>query len=153
LLILAIGFSNVFGLQYLIPSGQDKKFTISVTCGAIANFSLNLVLIKFLNSYGAAIATVIAESVVTIVMFCFLRKNISLLEILKISTKYLISGAIMGVPCVIVGKMLSPSIINTFLIVAMGVLIYFVSLLVMKDPFLLELLTRLTGGLKLRKSK
>jgi O-antigen/teichoic acid export membrane protein len=51
-LIIIIGFSNIFGLQYLIPSGQDKKFTIAVTCGAITNLVLNFIMIRFWWSIG-----------------------------------------------------------------------------------------------------
>ena len=150
-LILAIGLSNVFGLQYLIPAGEDKKFTISVTCGAVTNFLLNLVLIRLFNSYGAALATIIAETVVAIVMFCFIRKNISLVEIYKSSVKYLISGIIMFVPCFLVGRILEPSIINTFIIVLVGVVVYVICLILMKDEFFLETTNRLISRLPIKK--
>lgn len=150
-LILAIGLSNVFGLQYLIPAGEDKKFTISVTGGAITNFSLNLVLIRLFKSYGAAIATIVAETVVTIIMFCFIRKNVSLRKILKSSVKYLISGIIMFVPCFIVGRILEPSIINTFIIVFIGVVVYLICLILLKDEFFFETAKRLTSRLPVKK--
>ena len=150
-LILAIGLSNVFGLQYLIPAGEDKKFTISVTCGAFTNFLLNLVLIRLFKSYGAAIATIVAETVVTVIMFCFIRKNVSLCEILKNSTKYLISGIIMFVPCFVLGRILEPSIINTFIIVFIGVVVYLICLILLKDKFFLEIANRLTSRLPIKK--
>ena len=150
-LILAIGLSNVFGLQYLIPAGEDKKFTISVTCGAFTNFLLNLVLIRLFKSYGAAIATIVAETVVTVIMFCFIRKNVSLCEILKNSTKYLISGIIMFVPCFVLGRILEPSIINTFIIVFIGVVVYLICLILLKDEFFLEIANRLTSRLPIKK--
>ena len=150
-LILAIGLSNVFGLQYLIPAGEDKKFTISVTCGAITNFLLNLVLIRLFKSYGAAIATIVAETVVAIIMFCFIRKNVSIREILKSSVKYLISGIIMFVPCFILGRILEPSIINTFIIVFTGVVVYLICLTLLKDKFFFEITNRLTSRLPIKK--
>ena len=150
-LILAIGLSNVFGLQYLIPADEDKKFTISVTCGAFTNFLLNLVLIRLFKSYGAAIATIVAETVVTVIMFCFIRKNVSLCEILKNSTKYLISGIIMFVPCFVLGRILEPSIINTFIIVFIGVVVYLICLILLKDEFFLEIANRLTSRLPIKK--
>lgn len=150
-LILAIGLNNVFGLQYLIPAGEDKKFTISVTCGAITNFLLNLVLIRLFKSYGAAIATIVAETVVAVIMFCFIRKNLSLREILKSSIKYLISGIIMFVPCFILGRILEPSIINTFIIVFTGVVVYLICLILLKDEFFFEIANRLTSRLPIKK--
>lgn len=150
-LILAIGLSNVFGLQYLIPAGEDKKFTVSVTCGAVTNFSLNLVLIRLFKSYGAAIATIVAEITVAVIMFCFIRKNISLREILKSSIKYLISGIIMFVPCFMLGRILAPSIINTFIIVFTGVVVYLICLILLKDGFFFEIANRLASRLPIKK--
>ena len=150
-LILAIGLNNVFGLQYLIPAGEDKKFTVSVTCGAITNFLLNLVLIRLFKSYGAALATIVAETVVAIIMFCFIRKNISFVEICKSSVKYLISGVIMFVPCFIVGRILEPSIINTFVIVFIGVVVYLICLILLKDGFFFETANRLISRLPIKK--
>ena len=75
-IIVIIGFSNVLGLQYLLPSGADKEFTIAIITGAVTNFILNCILIRYTGSYGAAVATVIAESVVTIVMFGYVKEKI-----------------------------------------------------------------------------
>lgn len=150
-LVLAIGLNNVFGLQYLIPAGEDKKFTLSVTCGAVTNFLLNLVLIRLFKSYGAAIATIVAEIAVAVIMFCFIRKNISLREILKSSIKYLISGIIMFVPCFMLGRILEPSIINTFIIVFTGVVVYLICLILLKDGFFFEIANRLTSRLPIKK--
>ena len=150
-LVLAIGLNNVFGLQYLIPAGEDKKFTLSVTCGAVTNFLLNLVLIRLFKSYGAAIATIVAEIAVAVIMFCFIRKNISLREILKSSIKYLISGIIMFVPCFMLGRILEPSIINTFIIVFTGVVVYLICLILLRDEFFFEIANRLTSRLPIKK--
>ena len=45
-LVIIIGLSNVFGRQFLIPSNQDKKFTIAIVCGALTNLILNIILIS-----------------------------------------------------------------------------------------------------------
>lgn len=134
-IIIIIGFSNVFGLQFLIPSGQDKRFSIAVITGATINFVLNLLLIRWLASYGAAIATVIAEFVVTVVMLAFIRKNISVVRILKESWRYWICGTIMFAVCYLLGSRLSPSIIHTAIIIVVGGLIYFTGIIIMKDDF------------------
>ena len=136
-IILIIGFSNVFGLQFLIPTGQDKKFTIAIITGAVSNLCLNLVFIRFWQSYGAAIATLVAEFLVTMTMYFFIRKNVKLWKILFSSWKYILSGIIMFIPCYFVGVQLSPSILHTFLIVGMGAGIYGVLLLILRDEFLM----------------
>lgn len=67
-IILAIGISNIMGIQILYPQGQENKVIISTALGAIANFFLNVWLIPQLAQDGAAIATVIAEIAVTVSM-------------------------------------------------------------------------------------
>lgn len=137
-IIIIIGLSNVFGLQFLIPTGRDKKYTAAVICGAVSNFVINIFLIYYLQSYGAAIATVIAETIVTTVMLIFIRKDINFLKILKNSFKYIIAGIVMFVPCYFMGVYLSPSIINTLLIVIVGAATYFLMLLVLRDRFFID---------------
>jgi len=137
-LIPLIGLSNVFGIQFLIPSKQDKKYTLAVVSGAVVNLLLNIVLIYFLKSYGAAIATVIAEAVVMSVMLVFLRKNIKFGQILIKSWKYWVSGIVMFVTLYFAFKGYEPSILHTLFMVMCGVLIYFFILAVLKDKFVLN---------------
>ena len=39
IVILMIGWSNVLGVQYLLPIHKQKEFTMSVTTGAIININ------------------------------------------------------------------------------------------------------------------
>ena len=53
IVILMIGWSNVLGVQYLLPIHRQKEFTISVTLGAVVNVLLNIPLIKMWGLNGA----------------------------------------------------------------------------------------------------
>lgn len=153
-LILVIGFSNVFGLQYLVPTQRDGKFTIAIISGAVTNFLLNMVLIRFFWSYGAVIASLIAELTVTTVMAVIIRKEISILKILKQSIKYLIAGGVMFAAVYVTQMFLSATILHTFLLVLEGAAIYFFMLLILRDKYLFGLLSRLATKLKgLKKNK
>lgn len=44
-IILIIGISNVTGTQFLLPTKRQREFSISVICGAVVNFILNMSLI------------------------------------------------------------------------------------------------------------
>ena len=44
-IILLIGMSSAIGTQYLLPTKRQREFTISVVCGAIINFIMNISLI------------------------------------------------------------------------------------------------------------
>jgi len=153
-LILIIGFSNVFGLQYLVPTQRDGKFTAAIVSGAVVNFALNMVLIHFFWSYGAVIASIIAEFVVTAVMAVIIRKEISVIKILKQSIKYLIAGGVMFAAVYITQMYLSASILHTLLLVLEGAAIYFVMLLVLRDAYLRGLILKILAKLKaIRKNK
>lgn len=137
-LILAIGISNVTGIQYLIPTKQEKIFTRTVLTGAVVNFCLNIVLIKFYKSTGAAIASIIAETVISVVQLYYVRNEFSGKEILRSGTNYFISGIIMLAVLLPVGKRLSPSIAHTILLVVTGAVIYFSVLAALKDEFIVS---------------
>ena len=91
-IIILIGLSNVVGTQFLLPTKQQKKYTISVIVGASVNFILNLILIRYLESIGAAIATIFAEFAVTMTQFILVRNQIRIIDVIKISYKYIISS-------------------------------------------------------------
>jgi O-antigen/teichoic acid export membrane protein len=76
LLILIIGISNLFGTQILIGMGYEKKFLVAVLFGTVSNFSLNLLLVRPYGSFGASIAVVVAEILVTLTIVIFASKII-----------------------------------------------------------------------------
>lgn len=137
-LILAIGINNVTGMQYLIPTKRQNVFTRTVVYGAVTNFILNIILIKKFQSYGAAIASVTAETVIAFVQIWIVRKELSPWEIIKSGIHYYIAGFAMAVVLYLVGVHLSSSIINTLILVVCGALTYFAVLLVIRDQFFFD---------------
>lgn len=150
-IVLIIGLSNVLGLQCLIPEKQDGKFTIAITCGAIINLCLNLIFIPFYQSFGAAIASVIAESIVTATMFVFVRKQISFVKAIKTSWKYFVAGSVMFIAVFTTQHFLTPSLLYTCLLVLEGVAIYALMLLLLKDSAFLSIGKNILSRLKRKK--
>ncbi len=132
-IIIFIGMSNVTGTQYLLPLGRQKEFTISVIGGSVLNFLLNIILIYWFASIGAAIATVIAECMVLMIQFYFLRNDFDLRYITKQLLKYFFFGLVMFAVTYSISCLLSSSIINTFIEIMIGAVIYFILLYVSKD--------------------
>ena len=147
-LILIIGFSNVFGLQYLLPTQRDKKYTIAIVLGAVINLGLNIVCIKYFMSYGAVAASVAAEMAVTVIMIVLVRKEISFWKILKQSVKYLIAGGIMFAAVYFTQTVLKPGVLYTFLLILEGAAIYFIALLCLRDKYVLKALKKLSAKFK-----
>lgn len=137
-LILAIGISNVTGMQYLIPTKRENTFSLTVIIGAVTNFVLNLFLIQMFQSMGAAIASVVAETTIAIIQIYIVRKELSPLEIVKCGVHYYIAGGIMYVVLLLVRSYFDASVFHTFELVVIGAVIYGAALLVMKDEFLLS---------------
>ena len=137
-LIIAIGLSNVTGIQFLIPAKKQKAFTKSVVIGAILNFVLNLIFIPYFKSAGALTASIIAELAIVIVQLLEVKKDIDIRIILNNVHKYLISAIIMFIPVYIFGLCQEPTIITTFIQVILGGLIYGLILIVLKDSFVLD---------------
>ena len=132
-IIFIIGYSNVIGTQFLLPTGRQKYYTISVCTGTVVNLVFNLLLIPHLLSYGAALATVIAEMSVTLVQIYATRNIFSYKYIFKIIYKYIIAALIMFLGILMLSNILSISILNTFIEIFLGCIIYFLILIILKD--------------------
>ena len=132
-IIIFIGYSNVIGTQFLLPTGRQKEYTLSVCTGTVVNLCFNFLLIPHFLSYGAAIATVIAEFSVTLVQVLLTRKIFTFKHILKLVYKYIIAALIMFLGILMLSNILSISILNTFIEVFLGSIIYFFILIILKD--------------------
>ena len=144
-LVMLIGLNNVAGIQCLIPLKEDNKFTICVFVGAGVNLCLNLILIPLLYSYGATIATIVAELVVTILTFVFTKDHIIFLSAFKQSWKCILSGLIMFGGVYFTSMFLSPSILNTVLLVFEGIAIYALLLIILKENMLIVSYKKVIG--------
>jgi len=139
-LILIIGLSNVLGLQYLIPKGKDKRYTIAICIGAGINLIFNSFLIFLFYSYGAAIASVISELCVTGVMLYITRKDISIVKLLKSSWKYILSGLIMFGVVYFTQTFFAAKIYYSIILIVEGIVVYFGLLYLFKDQFYLDII-------------
>ncbi|MBP9689719.1 MAG: flippase [Bacteroidia bacterium] len=75
---LFIGLSNLFGMQILSASGNDKLVLKSVFIGMLINVVLNVILVPKFAHNGAALAIVITEGIVTLVTFYFAFKKFAI---------------------------------------------------------------------------
>lgn len=142
-LVLAIGLSSVLGVQYLIPAGKEKLLTYSVIIGAISNFILNIVLLNLIGIIGVAIASVFAETIISFYQLFVLRNTFSIKIILFSGWKHVISGVIMLALLLFISSYLSSSILNTMILILIGILIYFFSLFVLKEDTVLDIIKQI----------
>lgn len=73
-LILLYGISNIYAVQILTPSANDRMVTISVSLGLFISILMNIVLINLFSFDGAAMATLITEFSVLLLFVFFSRQ-------------------------------------------------------------------------------
>lgn len=137
-LVIAIGLSNITGLQYLMPTKQQNRLTKSVCTGALVNIVLNAILIPKWYSVGAAIASVIAEFSVTFVQFVYVKDQFNLKQVAKLVPRYFVASMMMLLLLKAEDIVLQPGIFNTMLMVVSGAVTYFVVLFILRDKFVFE---------------
>lgn len=147
-IILIIGISNFVGMQLFMPLCKEKYTLYSVICGAVVNFSMNLVLIPKYQAFGAAISTLCAETAVTAVQLYLARDIINLKSLFKPFSIYLFNAAIMSVPVIFIVKNVENIFWSFILGVVSGVVLYVVLLLVQKNEVLYAGIRTIRGKLK-----
>jgi O-antigen/teichoic acid export membrane protein len=141
-IIFFISLSNIIGTQYLLATARQKEYTCSVVIGSISNIIFNVLLIPFYYSYGAAIATVVAESMVTSVQMFFVRKDFDLKNIMKQSIRYFIYSLIMLIIIICLDYLLKPGFMCTFIQIMCGGSFYCLLLFFSKDDFIFEFINK-----------
>ncbi len=139
-IILAIALSNCLGGQCLTPCGKRAKSAIVLWIGAIFNLIINSILIPIYGSIGATIASVLAETIITTLYFVLAKEYIPFKEFMKKIWKYLLSGIIMFIIVLGISNNLEISILNTLIEVSIGMIVYFILLIILKDDFITEVL-------------
>ena len=121
-----------------MPTKQQKKFTISVVGGALVNFILNFILIRYYKSIGASIATVVSELLVTSIQFYLIRKEIKIKDVIKLSYKYFIASIIMFLVSVGIGILIKNNVLSIIIQVIGSCITYFFILIILKNEFILK---------------
>lgn len=147
LLILAIGLNNVTGIQYLIPAKKQNEYTKSVIIAAIINFALNCILIHKFKAVGAIVASVIAEFSIVFIQLYDVRKDFDLKIVVKNSYKFIISSIIMFIPTFIIGYKLAPTVKTTIIQISVGIIIYFIVLIILKEKYVYQFLDKISKKL------
>lgn len=144
-IIIAIGFNSIFGVQYLVQVNKTKEFTISVIVGAIINFISNLVLIPIYGGLGAAIASVIAEFVIAMIQYTYLKKDISSLKIVNDCWKPILAGIIMFVVVKFLDIIMNTSVLSTIIQIVVGSIIYLLLLAIFNYKFMFGIINQVLG--------
>ena len=139
-IIIMIGISNVLGIQILYPQGQENKVILCTALGALVNLFLNIWLIPRYAQDGAAVSTLLAETMVTVSMIFIGKKYIPIRWKSKSFVHYFAAACLMVLILYLVSDLFNNKWINFMMSITVGISIYFFYLILVKDTFSTEVL-------------
>ena len=142
---------NVIGLQYLVPTDRQRKYTMSIVIGTIANILMNAVMIPYLASLGAVIASVLSETVIIAVQLFMIHKEIPLAPMFRTIPWKLAASALMWGVVVFLSEKLSSSIFHTAVLTGVGGIIYLGILFLVRDSSIMKVMDMVKGKLQRKK--
>ena len=128
-----IGWTNIMGIQILIPHNKNKEFMISTTVPAIVSVGLNLIFLPKLGFIGAAIVSVLTEALVWGIQLYFTRTYLKEVPIVGSMMKIVLASGLMYGLLTLVKSIvhLSPTL-NVVLYAGLGGFIYGTLILIFK---------------------
>lgn len=155
LAVLVIVFSVAYigGHIILISTNREKYTMYAAFAGALSNFILNIILIQAVGYNGAAIASVIAEIIVTIVLFVSARRFVKY----NINARFFISTFIsclgMIILVFVLKSLIQNNLISCIVCPLAGSLLYFALQLLLKNDMVVFIKSNMSGSLKAKSSK
>ena len=137
--ILLIGLTNVIGIQILYPMNKVNLVIWSVSGGALINLILNVVLIPGYGAAGAAVATLMAEFAVLCLQLALGRRYIPFRYRNILPWSYVVGSVIMGGAVYALLQVVDGSFVEVLAGILVGILVYAVWLLIMRDKLVLEM--------------
>lgn len=124
LLIVTLGFSNLFGTQILVTFGKENKLLLATIIGAISNTIMNYFLIRIYQGKGAAVASVISETLVTLITFYYARNAINFKIDLSDLLSIILSSIFMGIGLIFIKSLCNNVILCLILEIIVAGMIY-----------------------------
>ncbi|MCO4481292.1 Membrane protein [Streptococcus infantarius subsp. infantarius] len=128
-----IGWTNIMGIQILIPHNKHREFMLSTTIPAVVSVGLNLLLIPPFGFVGASIVSVLTEALVWFIQLYFCLPYLKEVPILESLAKIVCASTMMY------GLLLSAKpflhflpTLNVLVYAVLGGLIYLLAILVLK---------------------
>lgn len=131
LLIAPTGY--LLGSRVLLVSRREEIMVFCVTAGAIVSVISNYFLIQLYGEIGAAMATVFSELVVAVLYINFGRKEFSLLSLKKNFINIGLSTVVMSIFLLVMRYFCAINWVTLFIQITGAVLLYAMSLRLLKD--------------------
>lgn len=146
-LIVFRTFSNLF-LQILISDNKDKNVSKTYFVAMLLNIILNLILIPKFKANGAAIASIISEFYIMLILFINSKKN----NVMKIGKKnifiLIISNLIMLIALLLISQIQLNIFLKLFIQISISIIIYILANHLLKNDIMIEFVKLIKGKKK-----
>ncbi|GKU31656.1 flippase [Clostridium folliculivorans] len=133
IIIVAVNWANIIGIQYLVGTKQENKYTISIVISGVINLIMNFILIPKYGATGAVISIIEAEVLGIILQLIFVRKQLPVGKMLLGTGKYWITSIIMMLIVSYVGDFINNPILANMVQVIIGGGFYLLAMFILKD--------------------
>ena len=148
LIIIAVSWANIIGVQYLIATKQENKYTLSIIIAAVVNLIMNLFLIPKNGAAGAIISLIAAEYIGIVIQLILVRNQLPVKRMILSILKYIIVSVIMGVIVIFIGNCINNGMLANIIQGISGVIIYIVIMFIIKDDVQKEMISRVLSMVK-----
>lgn len=142
LLFFVQSMNTTIGFLCLTADNKQRYFNYGVIAGSVVNLTVNLILIPNMRSEGAAIASVIAESIILLLFIYFGKDLLYIKELIGFSFKYLGASAVMYIVLWYMRRNMERSWYTVLFLVLAGAVFYLIALVIEKDAMLKDVLKR-----------
>lgn len=138
ILVIIKGFGNLLCYQLVMCTGNEKERIPAAFLGSLGNVVMNALFIPSFAGVGAAIASVIAETIVNGYQLVKMKKILDIRFDKNTLWKSALSAAIMGVVCGFVSKIECELLLSTVLTVLSGIIVYVLLNIILRNEMLYE---------------
>lgn len=132
-IIIIMGVASILSTSFFVATGREKIVIRAVSFGAITNFTLNCLLIPHYGAFGAAIATLCAESAVTLTQVIAAILTVSFKPLIKDLLQYAVAGSVMTLILLIEINHIDSQMVQLAVGIVSGAIIYIGLLFMMKN--------------------
>lgn len=140
--VVLVPLNTFFIVHYSIPLGKENRTIFTVAVAAVCNFVLNMIVISVYSQNGAAVSTVIAESIELILNMLLVSGEIKFIKTVKETAQYLI-GSMLIIVIWTQLKLYLSDYVQMMVYILSSVFVYFAFLLCVKNQYVWNLVDKM----------
>ena len=150
-LIIIKSVGDILCYQVMVSSDNEKRLLTSNVLAAVVNIALNALLIPAYKHNGAAVASVVSELILNTTLLVKARRITDFSVDFRFVFKVMLGSAVMGIALVYIQSLDYSELILMLLSLTVGVSLFFLSQLILKNELCMELL-HMIGKLRRREN-